>query len=74
MENRLRDIAVVIPAFEPGAALPGLLGALRRLGFRHIVLVDDGSRPNMRPHSGRHSRNTAASSCATRQTSARGAR
>ncbi len=43
MENRLRDIAVVIPAFEPGAALPGLLGALRRLGFRHIVLVDDGS-------------------------------
>lgn len=43
MDKRLHDIAVVIPAFEPGTALPGLLGALRRLGFAHIVLVDDGS-------------------------------
>ena len=28
---------------SPAQALPGLLGALRRLGFAHIVLVDDRS-------------------------------
>ena len=37
-----RDIAIVIPAYQPDAKLLGLVEALR-VEFPHIVVVDDGS-------------------------------
>ena len=37
-----RDIAIVIPAYQPDAKLVGLVEALRA-EFPHIVVVDDGS-------------------------------
>ena len=37
-----RDIAIVIPAYQPDAKLSGLVEALRA-EFPHIVVVDDGS-------------------------------
>lgn len=36
------EIAVLIPAYQPDAALPTLVSALRAHGFR-IIVVDDGS-------------------------------
>ena len=37
-----RDIAIVIPAYQPDAKLVGLVEALRT-EFPHVVVVDDGS-------------------------------
>lgn len=34
---------VLIPAYQPGAALPRLVRKLSELGFQHILVVDDGS-------------------------------
>ena len=34
---------ILIPAYQPGAALPRLVRQLTELGFRHILVVDDGS-------------------------------
>jgi len=34
---------VLIPAYQPGAALPHLVRQLKETGFQHILIVDDGS-------------------------------
>lgn len=39
----LERVAVIIPAYNAGAALPRLVGELGRLGFGALVVVDDGS-------------------------------
>lgn len=39
--------AIVIPALNPGANLPGYCRALRALTDAQILLVDDGSRPDL---------------------------
>ncbi|HYZ82763.1 MAG TPA: glycosyltransferase, partial [Bryobacteraceae bacterium] len=41
----LHNIAVLIPAYEPGQALVQLIGDLAGRGFLAIVVVDDGSGP-----------------------------
>jgi dolichol-phosphate mannosyltransferase len=41
----MKDIVVVIPAYEPSETLIRLVRALRS-NFRHIVVVDDGSAPS----------------------------
>jgi glycosyltransferase involved in cell wall biosynthesis len=43
--NNFDDVAIVIPAFNPGPALASLCFQLRGMGFVHIVVVDDGSYP-----------------------------
>lgn len=43
MENNLGRIAVLIPAYKPGEALMVLSKELMERGFRHVVVVDDGS-------------------------------
>ncbi len=37
------EVVLVVPAFEPGTALVGLVNRLKR-DFRHVIVVDDGSR------------------------------
>ena len=37
------EVPVVIPSYEPDEKLPALLKELKAVGFRNIVLVDDGS-------------------------------
>ena len=39
----LARVAVLIPARNPGAALPALVRALRQVGVGRVVVVDDGS-------------------------------
>ena len=41
--------AIVIPSLNPGRDLPGYVAALRRLMGEMIVLVDDGSRDELKP-------------------------
>ena len=43
--NAAPQASLVIPALNPGRALLDLVSALERLGFRNIVVVDDGSAP-----------------------------
>jgi len=43
--SSLHDIAIVIPAYRPGDALTGVVRELARVGFRAIVVIDDGSGP-----------------------------
>lgn len=38
-----RKIPVIIPSYEPDEKLTGLLSDLRKEGFVHLVVVDDGS-------------------------------
>ncbi len=38
-----REIPIVIPSYEPDEKLPALLDKLKKAGFVHIVIVDDGS-------------------------------
>jgi putative flippase GtrA len=45
LDHAATSIPVVIPAYNPGAALPGLVADLTRLGARHIIVVNDGSAP-----------------------------
>ncbi len=42
------NIAVLIPAYNPGEPLLLLVDALIRLDFRQIIVVNDGSRPSCR--------------------------
>ena len=39
----MKQHTILIPAYQPGAALPRLVRQLTELGFRHILVVDDGS-------------------------------
>jgi dolichol-phosphate mannosyltransferase len=43
--ERFGEIALVIPAFEPGSHLLEYIAVLKSLGFINILLVDDGSGP-----------------------------
>ncbi|MDR1136826.1 MAG: glycosyltransferase family 2 protein [Synergistaceae bacterium] len=40
---RIGDLVVVLPSFNPDEKLTGVLEGLTAAGFRHIVVVDDGS-------------------------------
>ncbi len=42
-------IAVILPAWQPTAALPALVTALADARFGGIVVIDDGSSPDHRP-------------------------
>lgn len=42
------DIAVLIPAYNPGRPLLGLVAELLQRDFRKVVVVDDGSHPSCR--------------------------
>ena len=46
--SSLATLAVLVPAWQPEARLPTLLGELLEGGFGVIVVVDDGSRPECR--------------------------
>jgi putative flippase GtrA len=46
---RMNDVAVLIPAYNPEAALLDVLDGLRALGFARILVVDDGSQPECAP-------------------------
>ena len=43
--SSLHDIAIVIPAYRPDNALTSVVRELARVGFRAIVVIDDGSGP-----------------------------
>lgn len=43
MDNDLRSLAVLIPAYKPGDALIPLTQELSEKGFSQIIVVDDGS-------------------------------
>jgi len=45
-QQKFNKVAVVIPAYEPGEKLLGLLAELRVFGFGKIVVVNDGSSPD----------------------------
>jgi glycosyltransferase involved in cell wall biosynthesis len=41
--DRLEDIVILIPAYNPGPELAGVIRALRERGFAQFVVVNDGS-------------------------------
>lgn len=43
MGNYKEEIAVIIPALDPNDRMISLVGELNTLGFKNIILVDDGS-------------------------------
>ena len=43
--NKMDEILIVIPSLEPDEKLVQLAGDLKREGFTHILIVDDGSGP-----------------------------
>lgn len=43
MDNDLKSLVVLIPAYKPGDALIPLCGELMEKGFNRVVVVDDGS-------------------------------
>lgn len=47
--ERAGDIAVIIPAYRPGDSLRVVVRDLRELGFRSIIVVNDGSGPAYDP-------------------------
>ncbi|WP_182276755.1 bifunctional glycosyltransferase family 2/GtrA family protein [Granulicella sp. 5B5] len=47
--DSLRRIAVLIPAWQPAPILPTLAEALRAAGIGHVLVVDDGSDPDLQP-------------------------
>ena len=49
MANRPQDAVVLIPYLEPDERLPRYVEAQQEKGIEHIVVVDDGSGPNIRP-------------------------
>ncbi|MCR5486952.1 MAG: bifunctional glycosyltransferase family 2/GtrA family protein [Lachnospiraceae bacterium] len=42
-KKEMRRHVVLIPAYEPGDVLVSYVGELRKAGFSHILVVDDGS-------------------------------
>jgi glycosyltransferase involved in cell wall biosynthesis len=48
MPGALRNIIVLIPAYNPGDSLLHLVAALIALDFRRIVVINDGSAPSCR--------------------------
>lgn len=43
--SSLDQVVVVIPAYEPGDALPSIVTALRAVGLHRVLVIDDGSGP-----------------------------
>ena len=43
MRDYRKEIAIVIPALDPDEAMVDTVKALSEAGFRHLILVDDGS-------------------------------
>ena len=39
----MKGVAVLVPAYEPDGRLVGYVDSLKDAGFRHVVVVDDGS-------------------------------
>lgn len=48
-EDHLRDIIVLIPAFNPEERLPQLIDGLLEVGFGQIIVVNDGSKAECDP-------------------------
>ena len=42
--NGLKDIVIVIPSLDPDEKMNNVASGMVAAGFKHIVLVDDGSR------------------------------
>ena len=43
--NDLRNISVILPSLDPDEKLPGVIEGLIEVGFRDILLINDGSKP-----------------------------
>ena len=44
------NVCALIPSYNPDEWLVSTAEDLRACGFRHIIAVDDGSRPDCRPY------------------------
>ena len=44
------NVCALIPSYNPDERLISTVEDLRMSGFRHIIVVDDGSRPDCRPY------------------------
>ncbi|HTS28218.1 MAG TPA: glycosyltransferase [Bryobacteraceae bacterium] len=44
------EVPILIPAYQPGEALPALVAALLDLGVRAIVVINDGSSPESKAY------------------------
>ena len=44
------NVCALIPSYDPDGRLISTVEELRAAGFRHIIVVDDGSRPECRPY------------------------
>ncbi len=44
------NVCALIPSYDPDERLVSTVEDLRSAGFRHIIVVDDGSRPDCRPY------------------------
>jgi len=49
MNRDIQSVMVLIPSLNPDQRLPRLVVDLEGQGFAHIVIVDDGSRPECKP-------------------------
>ena len=43
--NNLNNISVILPSLDPDEKLPGVIEGLLDVGFRDILLINDGSKP-----------------------------
>ena len=43
--NDLNNISVILPSLDPDEKLPGVIEGLLEVGFRDILLINDGSKP-----------------------------
>ena len=44
------NVCALIPSYDPDGRLISTVEELRAAGFRHIIVVDDGSRPECQPY------------------------
>ncbi len=49
MNQNIQAVMVLIPSLNPSQRLPQLVDGLEEQGFTHIVVVNDGSKPECRP-------------------------
>ena len=50
MKSPLRDLAIVLPSLDPDEKFDRVVQGLAERGFRHLVIVDDGSAPEKQTH------------------------
>ena len=43
--NDLNNISIILPSLDPDEKLPGVIEGLLEVGFRDILLINDGSKP-----------------------------